>query len=124
MQPLTHGRVVQQAGQRAGVDLAGLAAAGTAIEPCALRVVLTLAAVTYQQNQRGQALGEVHARQRLTRNLRPGSDVALQRRPQRIHLRLVQTRGIVRSMRCRGRKTAPQQPRDVTKTQGLHQRER
>ena len=61
----TNSRGIQQTRQRAGVDLTGLAAAGTTIQPRPLWVIAVLAAMTDQQDQAGKILCQAHSRENL-----------------------------------------------------------
>ena len=62
-QVTTDGRSVQHVGEYAGVHLTGLAAAGTAVETCCVRVVRAVAAVPAQQHDRCEAPEQTHCRQ-------------------------------------------------------------
>ena len=62
-QVFAHGRGVEQVGQHAGVDLAGLATAGAAVKAAGVRVVKALAAVAGQQHQWREGAHQPHGMQ-------------------------------------------------------------
>ncbi len=70
-----HRRRVEQVGQRAGVDLAGLAAAGAAVQAGGVRVVGGLAAVAGQHHQRREVLRDPHRIEDAGRQTRGGCRV-------------------------------------------------
>ena len=124
----THGRVIEQVGEDARVEVAGLTAAGTAVESGSVRVVGALTAVADQGDDArldpGQAhgaqhgLGQVRALLRSigSRDDQPGT----------------QCRALIRGQACVGhgaacrgrRQTASNQPERVADAEGLDQAER
>ena len=79
LQPLAHPRLVQQQGQRAGVDLAGLATTGPAVQTGGMRVVGAGAAIASQQHQARVVGAQAHRAQRRGGSLYAGVKLGVSR---------------------------------------------